>query len=179
MKNALTGQELTNDEIHEIAIMCHNQRRLEAEIAASEESLSAMNERLRNLSEVQIPEAMMAMGLTELKLSTGESVSIKKYYSTKIPTERLNEAMEWLRKTGNDDIIKNTISLNFGKGEDELAQEVAKLLIQKGLSPEQKIFVHAMTLKAFVKECIEGGRNLPLDLFGVFVGNKTKITPAK
>ena len=33
-----------------------------------------------------------------------------------------------------------------------------------------------MTLKAFVKEQVEGGKELPFDLFGVYIANKTKIT---
>jgi hypothetical protein len=36
--------------------------------------------------------------------------------------------------------------------------------------------VEPMTLKAFVKEQIQMGRNVPSDLFGVYVANKTKIT---
>jgi len=35
--------------------------------------------------------------------------------------------------------------------------------------------VEPMTLKAFVKEQIERGNDLPLDLFGVFVGQRAKI----
>jgi len=33
-----------------------------------------------------------------------------------------------------------------------------------------------MTLKAFVKEQIQDGKNVPVDLFGVYVASKTKIT---
>ena len=33
-----------------------------------------------------------------------------------------------------------------------------------------------MTLKAFVREQVEGGKKLPFDLFGVYIANKTKIT---
>jgi len=32
-----------------------------------------------------------------------------------------------------------------------------------------------MTLKAFVRNEIEEGREVPMDLFGIFVGNKTTI----
>jgi hypothetical protein len=31
-------------------------------------------------------------------------------------------------------------------------------------------------LKAFVREQIEKGKNVPADLFGVYIANKTKIT---
>lgn len=179
MKNPLTGEEISNDSLYEISTLAHNQVKLEAEIADLDSKLRNKQEQLQRLSEIMIPEAMIALGLSEFKLSTGESISVKKFYAAKISPERQDDAFAWLRKSGNDDIIKNNISLQFGKGEDDLANEVAKLLVSKGLSPEQKIFVHPMTLKSFVRERIENGAELPYELFGVFVGNKTKITPAK
>jgi len=33
-----------------------------------------------------------------------------------------------------------------------------------------------MTLKALVRERIENGKDMPTDIFNVFVGNRTKIT---
>jgi hypothetical protein len=33
-----------------------------------------------------------------------------------------------------------------------------------------------MTLKAFVKEQVEEGKQVPFDMFGVYIANKTKIT---
>ncbi len=179
MLNQLTQQEITNDELHSISVMAHNQVRLEQEIMNLQETLSQKSDQLRNLAEVLIPEAMMAIGLSELKLSGGESLSIKKFYSASISPENLSGALNWLRTTGNDDIIKNNVICQFGKGEDDTAQLAVELLRSKGLQPEQKTFVHPMTLKAFVKERIENAQDLPQELFGVFVGQKTKITPAK
>ena len=39
----------------------------------------------------------------------------------------------------------------------------------------QKKKVEPMTLKAFVREQIQSGQNIPMDLFGVYVSNKTTI----
>lgn len=179
LKNELTGQEITGEELKSLSQLAQTQLQLEAEIAQAEEQLTRRKEMLKLLSESTIPDAMMAIGLSELTLSTGESLSIKKYYSASIPGDHLSEALAWLRKTGNDDIIKNTVNVQFGKGEDDMAELTVKLLRDKGLSPEQKTFVHTMTLKSFIKERIENAQELPQELFGVFVGNKTKITPAK
>jgi hypothetical protein len=33
-----------------------------------------------------------------------------------------------------------------------------------------------MTLKAFVQEQIQAGKEMPMDLFSVYITNKTKIT---
>jgi len=179
LTNVLTGEEITLEQLNPISQMVANQAKLEREIALKQEELQTMSDRLKTLSEQLIPEAMLAIGLSELKLASGESVTIKKYYSASIPADKLFEAIAWLRKTGNDDIIKNTVSLQFGKGEDERANKLAEDLRKQGLTPEQKIFVHPMTLKSFVKERIESAQELPLDMFGVYVGNKTVIKQPK
>jgi hypothetical protein len=179
MKNILTGNEISNEELASLSKLVARQVSLEEHIRTTEEELSKVKESLRTLSEQTIPEVMIGMGLSELRLSTGESVTISKYYSARIPDAVAEQAFEWLRQQECDDIIKNNISLSFGKGEDDLAQEVGKLLVAKGLAPEQKIFVHPMTLKSFVKERIESNQELPQELFGVFVGNKTKIVTPK
>jgi len=44
---------------------------------------------------------------------------------------------------------------------------------------DKKEKVEPMTLKAFVREQVEGGKELPFDLFGVYIANKTKITNNK
>lgn len=179
MNNILTGQPVTNEELTQLSDLVHNQRRLEVEIAEMEDALKTRGEQLRNLSEIQIPDMLLGMGLSELKLASGEAVKVTKFYSAKIPDDKSEEAFTWLRESGNDDIIKNNIILNFGKGEDARAKQIAAELVKQGLAPEQKIFVHPMTLKSFVKERIESGQELSTELFGVYVGNKTKITPPK
>ena len=179
LKNTLTGEEITTSELSEISALVSAQLGLERQVAVLEQQLSNHKEALKDLAEIKIPEAMMAIGLSEVKLTSGEKVTIVKYYSASIPGERLDEAIEWLTSRGCDDIIKNEVKLSFGKGENDLAIEVANELRKRGLTPEQKTFVHPMTLKSFVKERMETAQELPMDMFGVYVGNKTKIQVPK
>jgi hypothetical protein len=48
-------------------------------------------------------------------------------------------------------------------------------LKQKGLDPAVKESVHPQTLNAFVKEQLTSGKDLPADLFGVYVGSRAKL----
>ena len=48
-------------------------------------------------------------------------------------------------------------------------------LEQKGFHPEQKTHIHAMTLKAFVKERVEKGLPIDIDLFGAYVGRTAEV----
>ena len=74
-----------------------------------------------------------------------------------------------------NDIIKNDITVSFGKGEDNLAGDAVGVLRERGFDPKTKTHVHPSTLKAFVKERITDGKPIDLDLFGAFISNTAVI----
>ena len=149
---------------------------LEDEIANAAESLKKLKEKAKVVSSVEIPAMMDDMQITKLKLKDGESVEIKKIYGAYIPPEQQEAAFKWLRNNGLGDIIKNDITVTFGKGEDNKAAEYAVLAKGQGYEPVQKIGVHPQTLKAMVRERLEANQDVPSDLFKPFEGNQTKIT---
>jgi len=149
---------------------------LEDEIANAEESINKLKEQARILSQFEIPAMMQDMHITKLKLKDGESVEVKPFYSASITPENQDKAFEWLRNNGLGDIIKNDITVTFGRGEDNKAAEYAVLARGQGFEPVQKVGVHAQTLKAVVRERLESGQEMPSDIFKTFAGNQTKIT---
>jgi hypothetical protein len=149
---------------------------LEDEIANAEESIKKLKEKANLLSMVEIPAMMDEMQITKLKLKDGESVEIKKVYGATIPKDQQEAAFEWLRNNGLGDIIKNDITVTFGRGEDNKAAQYAVLARGQGFEPVQKVGVNPMTLKALVRERLESGLDVPADLFKPFAGNQTKIT---
>lgn len=179
MNNPLTNQAVSNEALESISSLAKHQLALERAKLELESQLEDLNESLRKVSEVVLPEAMASVGMTQFKLEDGTSVTVSPFYSAKIPDDKQHEAFAWLRSTNNDGLIKREIKAFFGKGEDAKATLAFQALIGCGVSPIDKQGVHPQTLKAFVRECIETGKDLPTDLFGVFVGNRTKITPAK
>ena len=148
---------------------------LEDEVANAEESLKTLKEK-RAISCVEIPKMMDEMQITKLKLKDGEAVEIKKVYGASIPKDQQEAAFTWLRNNGLGDIIKNDITVTFGRGEDNKAASYAELARGSGFEPIQKIGVNPMTLKALVRERLESGQDVPADLFKPFEGNQTKIT---
>jgi len=149
---------------------------LEDEIFNAEESINKLKEQARILSQVEIPAMMQEMHITKLKLKDGESVEVKPFYSGTIIPEVQDKAFEWLRNNGLGDIIKNDVTVTFGRGEDNKAAKYAFLARGQGFEPVLKVSVHSQTLKAVVRERIESGRDMPSDLFKTFAGNQTKIT---
>merc|ERR1739841_16078 len=118
---------------------------------------------------------MAEMGLSHLKLSDGSTVDVKPNYSASISIANREKAFTWLRENGLGDIIKNEISVSFGRNEDNKAADYAELAKGQGLEPMQKLKVEPMTLKALVRERMEAGKEMPTELFNIYVGNKTTI----
>ena len=65
--------------------------------------------------------------------------------------------------------------MQFGKGEDSKAVAVLELLKANGYVAANEKSIHPMTLKAFIREMVESGADLPLETFGVYIGNKAEI----
>ena len=149
---------------------------LEDEIANAEQSVKKLKEKAKQVSTVEIPAMMDEMQITKLKLKDGESVEIKKIYGAYISPDQQEAAFTWLRNNGLGDIIKNDITVTFGKGEDNKAAEYAVHAKGQWYEPVQKIGVHPQTLKAMVRERLEANQDVTSDLFKPFEGNQTKIT---
>jgi hypothetical protein len=148
---------------------------LENEIKEDEEKIKTKKERADKLSGEVIPTMMKEMSLSSLKLADGSSVEVKPVYGASIPIAKREEAFNWLRNNGLGDLIKNEITVSFGRNEDNKAAEYAILAKGQGYEPAQKLKVEPMTLKALVRERLESGQEMPFELFNVFAGNKTKI----
>ena len=163
------------DKVKSISELCNRLLDLQEQARRIEENLKSKNDEIRMLSEQEIPNLMQEAGVSEFKLADGSSVSIKPFYAAKIPVSKTDEAFQWLTGNGYGDLIKNTVSLNFGKSEDNVANSLVEDLKSKGHNVSQKKKVEPQTLKAFVKEAIQNGQNVPMDLFGVYISNKTTI----
>ena len=153
-------------------------RNLEDEIKIAEESLKQLKQQAETLSGEVIPTMMTEMNISTMKLADGSAIEVKPVYGASIPIEKKEEAFKWLRDNGLGDLIKNEVTVSFGRNEDNKAVEYAVLAQGQGYQPTQKLKVEPMTLKALVRERIEKGLDMPSDLFNVFAGNRTKITRA-
>ena len=153
-------------------------RDLEDKIKFAEEVLKSLKQQADTLSGEVIPTMMTEMNIKTMKLSDGSAVEVKPVYGASIPTAKKEEAFNWLREHGLGDLIKNEVTVSFGRNEDNKAADYATLAEGQGYQPTQKLKVEPMTLKALVRERLESGKEMPSDLFNVFAGNRTKITRA-
>ena len=153
-------------------------RDLEDHIKVVEENLKQLKKQADTLSGEVIPTMMTEMNISTMKLADGSAIEVKPVYGASIPVEKKEEAFNWLRENGLGDLIKNEVTVSFGRNEDNKAADYAVLAQGQGYQPTQKLKVEPMTLKALVRERVEKGLDMPSDLFNVFAGNRTKITRA-
>jgi len=148
-------------------------------IADIEADLKMMKNKRDHISGEVIPTMMSEMGLSELTLKDNTKLKVSTSYKAHISEANKEMAFNWLRENGLGDIIKNEISVSFGRNEDNKAADYAELAKSSGFQPTQKMKVEPMTLKALVRERLESGKEMPTEIFGVFTENKTTIKRSK
>lgn len=162
-------------DLSELGQYAKEQIELENSIEEKENEVKRLKERLQDVSEYKIPEIMIRCGLSEFKTADMRKVTVSKYYSAKITDDTKAEAFSWLEKNGHMDIVKHNIIVPLPRGSSDQAVAVQEALISMGVTFSDEQSIHPQTLKAFVKEQVEAGTDLPLEAFKVYIGNRTKI----
>ena len=168
-------EQVGNNEVAAIADLCKRANEKKELIAKMEEELKQLKKELLKLTDEDIPDTMTEIGVSEYKLIDGSSVTLKPTYGAHISEDNQQEAFQWLRDNECDDIIKNTVSVEFGRQEDEKALAFKELVEEQKYEPVQVTKIHPQTLKAFIKERIEKGLEIPNHLFGVWAGQRAII----
>lgn len=145
-------------------------------IAKTEERLRDLNDRRNTLAHRELPDAMDEAGIDHVGLSDmGVDLVLRPFYKANIPRARQAEAFAWLEENGHGDLIKVTVSVDYERGELEDARLLVEELSHKGISAFLTQGVHWQTLTAFVREQVEAGEPLPLDLLGAMVGRVVRV----
>lgn len=147
-------------------------RDLEAKEKAAKD---AKTEYLR-LEREDLPDLMSEIGLSEIVLDDGTKISVKEDCSAAITAKNKTTAHAWLVDNGFGGLIRTQLISEFGTGEHDDAIEIRDILaseyhIDAALTEK----VHPATLKSFVKEQMEKGAAIPMELFSVHPYSKAII----
>lgn len=175
-----TGENVSNAALRDISQLAEEEVELEEEVARLEQSLKDKKRELSFLQEVRLPEAMDNINMQHFALADGTAIEVKQVTKASIPSRHREAAIQWLRDNGYGALVKRKLALTFGKGQDEVADEVVRYLQeQMQLNADDKPEVHHQTLTAFVKEQQAKGVQLPEDLLGVYNARKAEIKRPK
>ena len=90
------GVKVDDGELKTIAQLAQKQNELETKIKGKEEELKNDKKELREIAEVQLPDALKEVGLSEFSLVDGTKVSVTAFYSARITAENKERAFDWL-----------------------------------------------------------------------------------
>ena len=171
--------KLRSDDLDGVSRLAQEAAELEQEIASVEQKLKDKKKALYKITDAQLPEALEEMNLQKFTLTDGSEISVKPIYAASIPKDRRDEAFQWLRDHEFGDLVKNNVTVTFGRGEDDTAKDFIGLCGEQGFVPSQIEKVEPMTLKAWLRERVEEGDPIPLDLFGAFISQRATIKRRK
>lgn len=165
------------DRLAQLTVLASQQSDLESQIAVMETNLAKKREELKLLAEKTLPEAMDGLQMKEFTTQSGLCIKIAEAIRANIPKARTEEAIKWLDDNGFSNLVKRKFTIAFGKKEEKLARKFMRDLEQRKtkLNVDDDSGVHNKTLAAFVKEQLEEGKDIPMDLFGVFRQRYAKI----
>lgn len=149
------------DRLERITTMLRRVRELKLQAEDYETRRKAANAELFDLTMRQLPELFMAAhtsshGLLPEGNMPGYVAKLKPFYKANIsaewPPEQQETGFNTLRKIGGGDLIKNTITVTFGKGEDQKALALCQRLLVYDIPYTQGQEVHWGTLTSWLKE---------------------------
>ena len=106
----------------------------------------------------------------------GNTVSLMTFVNGTMPKDPIQKdiALAHLREIGASDFIKNNITVSFGVTEDNRAKALQADLEDQGFSTDADTKVESQTLKKIIREYVENGKEIDLELF-----NGSLVTYAK
>lgn len=149
------------------------------DIEIAEQEVKDLKELKLRLEREDLPMLMAEVGLNGFELTDGSSVTVTEEVDAGISEARKVEAFDWLIKHDFGGLIKTEVAVQFERGARGDALKLAEQLAKKLEGVAVKEVIAPPTLKAFVKEQLQAGREIPFDLFGIFPYSKAKIQPPK
>ena len=151
----------------------------EARVASLEEQLTEAKAIRRDIAEKQLPDLLDEAGLGDSTINTpaGHIVKMSETIRGSIPKGNEQPAFEWLEDHDNGALIKRTFTIEFGKGDDKWADKFERDCRQrkKSLNIKRKMAVNPMSLQSFVRQQLDAGVAIPMDVFGVFRQRFAKV----
>lgn len=140
-----------------------------------EADLKEAKEELRQLSEKRLPEKMDEIGVADYTTSTGIYVEVREKVRGSLPVENKSKGFDWLEKNGYEGLIEMEVVVPYKRGELSKAQELVKELNEGDRIASLERNVHHARLDGFIREQLAQGKDIPLDIFGVYRQRVAKV----
>jgi hypothetical protein len=137
--------------MEQLALLAQQQLLWEERVEMLEEKLKTAKKQVENISGNLIPNLLASSGLSEVRLGTGEKITVKKGLSVsydKVADQ--NKLFAFLKKENAADLIKTTFSIP--QVPDGTLDKIFDFMDSTVVTYETKMDVHAKTLEKFIRE---------------------------
>ena len=148
-------------------------------VLEAERVLKAAQDQVKALEQNRLPLLMDEAQQKLLVTTDGWQVSRDEIVRASISKDNLPAGVAWLNKNGHGSIVKRSVTVLFGRGEEQRAAEAIDVLREHKMEPEEAMSVNAQTLSALVRELLKEGKELPNETLGVYIQPVVKVTKAK
>lgn len=166
---------------------------VDARISQLEQELTDAKARRNAIQMTEMPSLMEEIGQDRIGLPDayehGADLELRPYYHANIAKdwepERQDAAFDYLQSREAGDLVKSAMVISAGRGDLEKMQRLQQRVVQMFAELELEaqltmdLSVPWNTLTAYVKEQIEGGEVLDLEVLGATVGQTVKIKKRK
>lgn len=179
--------------LEEVSNLANRAVVLGKDIDQLKEELKQKEKELQKIEGTDLPDLMDSFGMAKFTLQSGAQIEIKPVVRAYLPAPstidnaksvmereelqmKLDAGVKYLYEHGAAAMVKSVLQIDIGKGNTELIAKVIETMEKEfRLHTKHNVSVHPQTLSSYVKECIEQGRDIPFDIFGVFTGRKASI----
>jgi hypothetical protein len=172
-------EDLTTEGGSELSGLIRQVSKVKAELVSAEESLKLLKQKLDRYLFDLIPAKMHETGLDKVVVGSN-TVRLETFVHGTMPRDPLQRdiALSHLREIGAADFIKNEVSVSFPVSEDNRARAMQADLEEKGFDTAAKTWVEPSTLKKLIRERVEAGQEIDLEIFNAHIGTFARIKGA-
>jgi len=165
------GMHVDDQQLKAVADMAQKLEHVRKEEEQKQAELKEIQERERQLSQVDIPEKLEEIGMEEFTLSDGSKVSVKDEVKLSIPKapEKRQSAFRFLRDAGLGSLIKEKVEVS------ENAEQAEEVLKQAGVDYKVNEDAHTGAVKSALKELEAEGQDVPWSDLGGYKYKQTKV----
>ena len=166
--------QVDDEAIGQLGTELERMKAIQEKIIATEEMVKKLQYEEQLLAD-SITDLLQSRGVSELKLTDGSWVTTRESLRCAITVENKEKAFAWIRSQGDEDIIKNLVSVDFKKGEDNISKKFKQLAEDSGLIPNETSTIHNSTLRSYLNAKLRDGVDFDETLFSVNRLNKVNI----
>ena len=167
-------EEMGEESLERLAFFCNSHKLLGVEIEVLDLRLKDLKEKQEIISRVKIPGLLNTVGLSELKLKSGEKVVIQDKVKANIAKKNISEAFAAMVEAegGKKEIVNSLFKTQLVI--PEIEDNLLDYLLEQGYTYDVQKTIHPQTLNKYCRERLSQGKNIP-ESITVFQYQETTI----